>query len=156
MSDEPSRSGEIEASGIDALPRSRVIGLLLLSGWLALQVWTPLSYYLSGDIYDERFAWRMFSAVRVQQCSLDARETVNGTEQPIALQSVLPAPWVSLLQRDRPAVVAHFLAWRCASDAHPDTVQLTHACQSVSGDALPAEHHTIDCATHPQAESTDE
>jgi hypothetical protein len=139
--------GELPPSGIDAIPHARAVGLAIVGIWIALNVVTPLSYYLSGDVYDERFAWRMFSAVRVQECSLDARETVAGSERPIALQSVLPAPWVSLLQRDRPQVVTRFLTWRCASEAHPETVSVVHACRSASGDALPAERHVITCSS---------
>jgi hypothetical protein len=144
--DSPNPS-ELAPTGIDALPSARIIGLVVLALWLALHVYAPLSYYLSDDVYDERFAWRMFSAVRVQDCSVDARETVSGSERPIALQSVLPAPWVSLLQRDRPAVVTRFLTWRCASEAHPDSVSVVHACRSASGDALPPEHHVITCSS---------
>ena len=89
MNDETAARGEIAPSGIDARPRT--VGLVLLACWLLLHVSVPLSYYLSSDIYDERFAWRMFSAVRVQECSLDARETTaSGSVRPIALQSVLP------------------------------------------------------------------
>lgn len=148
--------GEISATGVDAGPRARTIGLVFLGLWLLLHVSVPLSYYLSSDIYDERFAWRMFSAVRVQQCALDARETQGERSQPIALQSVLPAPWVALLQRNRPAVLRRFLDWRCASDAHPSEVQLTHTCRSVTGEALPAVHRTLHCAEHRYEETTDE
>lgn len=155
MNDETAARGEIAPSGIDARPRT--VGLVLLACWLLLHVSVPLSYYLSSDIYDERFAWRMFSAVRVQECSLDARETTaSGSVRPIALQSVLPAPWVALLQRNRPAVLRRFLDWRCASDAEPAEVQLTHTCRSVTGDALPAVHRTLHCADHAYTESTDE
>lgn len=148
--------GELPPQGIDAGPRARTLGLALLAGWLLLHVSVPLSYYLSSDVYDERFAWRMFSAVRVQECGLDARETIDGMERPIGLQSVLPAPWVSLLQRNRPAVLRRFLEWRCASDVHPTEVRLTHTCRSVAGAALPAVHRTLHCADRSLEESTDE
>ena len=146
---------ELPPQGIDT-PRMRTLALVLLAGWLLLHIATPLSYYLSEDVYDERFAWRMFSAVRVQECSLGATETVDGMPRAIPLQSVLPAPWVSLLQRNRPAVLRRFLDWRCASEAHPSEVQLTHTCRSVTGEALPAVHRTEACADHAYRETTDE
>lgn len=156
VSEDERAPGELPPQGIDTGPRARTLGLALLAGWLLLHVSVPLSYYLSSDVYDERFAWRMFSAVRVQECALDARETIAGVERPIALQSVLPAPWVSLLQRNRPAVLRRFLEWRCASDVAPSRVRLTHTCRSASGDALPAVHRTLQCAEHAYEETTDE
>ncbi len=148
--------GEMAPTGIDARPRTTV-ALAVLAGWLVLHVATPLSYYLSSDVYDERFAWRMFSAVRVQQCAVEARETIgDGAPRPIPVASVLPAPWISLLQRNRPAVIARFLAFRCASDAHPTEVRLTHTCRSVAGETLPAVHRTMRCADRGYEETTDE
>lgn len=155
MNDEPAAPGEIAPSGIDTGPR-RALGLGLFAVWLLLHVATPLSYYVSDDVYDERFAWRMFSAVRVQQCSVDARETVEGVERVIPLQSVIPAPWVSLLQRNRPAVLRRFLEFRCASDAHPSDVRLTHVCRSVTSEALPAVHRSLHCDDRHYEETTDE
>lgn len=155
VNDEVRVKGELAPQGVDA-PRARTLALVLMAGWLLLHVSVPASYYLSDDVYDERFAWRMFSAVRVQQCSLGATETVDGRARPIALQSVLPAPWVALLQRNRPAVIHRFLDWRCLSDTRPSDVSLTHTCQSVTGEMLPAVHHSLECAGHVYQESTDE
>jgi hypothetical protein len=153
---EAPQPGELAPSGIDAGPRARTIGLVVLAGWLLLHVSLPLSYYVSDDIYDERFAWRMFSAVRVQECTLGAQETVGGIARPIPMSSVLPAPWIALLQRNRPAVIHRFLDWRCRSEAQPSEVTLTHTCRSVTGDMLPAHHRSLDCASHTFEESTDE
>lgn len=126
----------------------RLVALVGLGVWIAVMIVVPLRYYAGGDIYDERFSWRMFSAVRVQQCSVTAREVVNERERPIALMEVLPAPWVSLLERNRPAVLRRFLTWRCASDARPSEVRLTHTCQDASGDPLSPLHRVMDCETH--------
>lgn len=150
--DEP---GEIPATGLD-VPRRRTAALALFAGWLLLHVATPLSYYLGDDVYDERFAWRMFSAVRVQQCTVDARETVEGSERRIPMSEILPAPWISLIQRNRPAVIRRFLAFRCASDVHPSEVSITHACRAVTGDALPRVHRSMRCDGATYAETTDE
>lgn len=147
--------GEIPPQGLD-VPRRRNLAIAVFAGWALLQVATPLSYYLGDDVYDERFAWRMFSAVRVQHCSVDARETVGGLTRPIPVAEILPAPWISLLQRNRPAVIRRFLAFRCASDAHPTEVVLTHACRSVTDEALPSVRRSLRCEDATYEESTGE
>jgi hypothetical protein len=155
VSDDPKREGELPAQGIDA-PSRRGLALGLLVGFVILHVATPLSYYASDDVYDERFAWRMFSQVREQQCSIDARETVNGVVRPIPMGAVLPAPWVSLLARNRPAVLRRFLEWRCASEAQPTDVRLASTCRTVTQELLPTVQRSLTCATHVYAETTDE
>jgi hypothetical protein len=144
---EPKPAGSRGALNAPPTGNDRIVALIGLAAWMALMIAIPLRYYVGSDLYDERFSWRMFSAVRVQQCSLDAREVVSGHERPIALMEVLPAPWVSLLERNRPAVLRRFLTWRCASDARPSEVRLTHTCQDASGDPLPPIHRVIDCET---------
>ena len=146
---------DVPQGALNAPPagNDRIVALLALGVWIAIMVAVPLRYYAGGDVYDERFSWRMFSAVRVQQCSLSAREVVDGRERPISLMEVLPAPWVSLLERNRPAVLRRFLTWRCASEAQPSEVRLTHTCQDASGDPLPPLERAMDCETRALEES---
>lgn len=113
--------------------------------WVLVMLAIPLGYYLPGaDLYDERFAWRMFSGVRVQSCELRVSE-VRGGERPIPLAEVLPAPWIELLKRNRPAVVERFLRWRC--EQHDDTtrVRFLNECRDATGAPVPAIDRTIDC-----------
>jgi hypothetical protein len=148
----------VPKGAINAPPsgNDRAVAMIALGVWIAIMVAVPLRYYVGGDLYDERFSWRMFSAVRVQQCSLSATEVVSGHERAIALMQVLPAPWVSLLERNRPAVLRRFLTWRCASDVSPSEVRLTHTCQDASGDPLPPIHRVMDCETHALEETDGE
>ncbi|MFO0685540.1 MAG: hypothetical protein U0234_26000 [Sandaracinus sp.] len=146
---------ELPPQGLDA-PVHRRLALGVFAGWMILQIATPLSYYVSDDVYDERFAWRMFSAVRVQDCDVDARETVNGSERTIDLQTILPAPWIALIGRNRPAVLRRYLTYRCGAEAHPSEVSLTHRCRSAAGEPLPAIHRTMTCEGLVLEESTDE
>lgn len=145
---EPSPAGANGALNAPPSGNDRVVALVSLAVWVLIMIAVPVRYYAGGDVYDERFSWRMFSAVRVQECALSAREVVDARERPIALMEVLPAPWVSLLERNRPAVLRRFLSWRCASAARPSEVRLTHTCQDASGDALPPLHRVMDCETH--------
>jgi hypothetical protein len=135
---------------IEKARRPLVAGALAV--FVALQVAIPLRYYLGDDLYDERFAWRMFSRVRVQECTAEASEdgrrlTVLG--QGPADPGILPAPWQSLLTRNRPAVIRRFLTWRCqtAPDGPPGHVRVTTSCRDTEGTTLPPIVREIDCAS---------
>ena len=112
--------------------------------WVALHLLIPLRYYAGGDEYDERFAWRMFSSVRVRQCRVEVSEARAGTRRPLALMQVLPAPWFALLERNRSAVVDRFLEWRCEREG-PTEVRFHNACRDASGDPLPPIELTMSC-----------
>jgi hypothetical protein len=51
---------------------------LFIVGWVGLQVALPLSYYLGDDRFDERFAWRMFSPVRLSECRVKLVDRTDG------------------------------------------------------------------------------
>jgi hypothetical protein len=117
--------------------------------WVGAQLLIPLGYYLGHDRYDERFSWRMFSAVRLEACRVELEEwpTRLGATEPVRVDPlrVLPAPWVALLQRRRAEVTARFLDARCA---RPGTarVRLTTRCTAPSGGSPTVDSHTVDCA----------
>ena len=73
---------------------------LAVLGLLAAQVAVPATYYLGDDIYDERFSWRMFSAVRVARCNLSAFETQDGTETQTNLMQTIHVAWVTTMRRN--------------------------------------------------------
>lgn len=114
--------------------------------WVLVMLAIPLGYYTPGaDPYDERFAWRMFSAVRVQRCELRVSEARAGGERPIPLAEVLPAPWIELLKRNRPAVIERFLRWRCEQREGTTRVRLLNECRDAAGAPVPAIDRAIDC-----------
>ena len=86
--------------------------LLMIAAQLAL----PLRYYLRQDQReDERFAWRMFSSVRLASCSSEVtQEDASGQQEPVRLQGELHVAWINLLKRGRPRVIERFLQTRCA------------------------------------------
>lgn len=139
-------------SEIDAPPdaRTRGVGGWVIAAFFVIQLLIPLRYYFGSDLYDERFAWRMFSRVRVQECSAEvtedgARLTVlgSGPREP----GILPAPWHSLLSRNRPAVVRRFLSWRCEAEGERATVRVTTICRDTSGTPLPPIVRELNCAS---------
>lgn len=128
----------------EPLGRTRALIAGLGAGWLALQIWIPATYYYrSDDPYDERFSWRMFSAVRVQHCSAHVAEQREGRWERLNLMETLPAPWISLLERSRPAVIDGFMDWRC--DHGADGVRLTIQCTDANRQTLPPVEHERQC-----------
>lgn len=119
------------------------------AAWLLFHLLAPLRYYVDAehDAYDERFAWRMFSAVRVQSCDVSVVETQFGHGRIVQLPQSLPLPWISLLERNRPAVVDAYLEHRCAG-GEPERVALVSRCTDAAGEALPTATRTLECATH--------
>jgi hypothetical protein len=117
--------------------------------WLAFHLLVPLRYYVlpDHDSYDERFAWRMFSAVRVQRCEVTVEETIVDAPRQVRLSTWLPMPWISLVERNRPAVQRGLLGFRCEAETHPRRVEVTSRCVEASGDPLPPIRRAIDCET---------
>jgi hypothetical protein len=101
--------------------------------WLlvALQLAIPASYYLRAERDDERFAWRMFSAVRLRRCEVSAYDVKGSSRRRVELPHALHASWIRSLERGRPNVIDRFLATRCAADVAE--AQLERRCREPSG-----------------------
>ncbi|MFT3923535.1 MAG: hypothetical protein QM778_13460 [Myxococcales bacterium] len=101
--------------------------------WLvvALQIAIPASYYLrSANLDDERFAWRMFSGVRLKHCSVSARE--HGEQlrnRSVPLRGALHGSWVHAIERGRERVIERFLSSRCSPSV--SQVTLERRCEGV-------------------------
>jgi hypothetical protein len=109
---------------------------------VVVQLLVPLSYYAGlREPDDERFAWRMFSAVRLRRCSARlVREGQRPAEtKPIAH---LHSSWRAAIERGRTRVIARYLRQFCGQEA----VFLERQCLSPSGTPLPTLTYRIDCA----------
>ena len=78
---------------------------IFIVAFVALQVGLPAAYYVGDDPFDERFAWRMFSPVRLARCTVEAFDATDGSLAPIRLSRELHVVWINLLKRARPAVI---------------------------------------------------
>lgn len=111
-----------------------------LRALVATQLAGPISYYAGLRAPDdERFAWRMFSAVRVRECRVwllnhGPREPVRG----------LHSSWLHALERGREAVIARYLASRCGPEGAP---ALARSCHAASGEPLFEVVYRFDCAS---------
>lgn len=119
-------------------------------GWLwlviALQIAVPASYYFKADRDDERFAWRMFSAVRVKRCEVRLRELKGGQLQEAKLEYLLHASWRQALARGRRRVMEKLLSERCRTPGL-QRVELVRSCKDAKGAALPTEVMRLTCAS---------
>ena len=125
-------------------PASRTWSNALIAVVLAFHLLMPLRYYLGGGGYDERFSWRMFSTLRMQQCKVKVEETIGDETRRVDLQKELQIAWVGMLERYRRAVVDKLLERRCAQ-AHARSVRYEHACTDTDGSTLPVDHVSMDC-----------
>lgn len=126
--------------------RARRIANAFIALFLAYQVATPLSYYAGERVYDERFGWRMFSTVRLQQCELRMEEIPadNGTARPVALGGTLHVAWINLLKRGWPRVIERYLGNHCAHEKVAE-VRLERRCRTTDGTELPPERFALAC-----------
>jgi hypothetical protein len=93
-------------------------------GFLALQLLLPLHYYMvRHDPHDERYAWRMFSPMRMTRCS----PTFRVDNQPIVLGSRFHEAWIEIANRGRFAVLEAMAEKLCSE--HPGkAVELSLDC----------------------------
>jgi len=83
----------------------------LILGIIIFQLVLPLKYYMSQDIFDERFAWRMFSPVRMVSCSYEFFEGEKKVK--VQLFKEIHIAFLSLIKRGRMAVVKEYLSFKC-------------------------------------------
>ena len=116
---------------------SRRTTLVFIHLFLAAQLALPLSYYLAGadDGYDERFAWRMFSAERMAVCT--PVFLVGEARRRVPLLATFHEAWVTLAQRGRREVI-EAMAARLCRDNPGEPVRLDLRCEEPAraGDPL--------------------
>ena len=93
---------------------TRVKHLLILA-YLVVQFVGPVHYYLYSDPYDERFAWRMYSPMRMVTCKARVSEGVGASQREIKLSREIGMPWVKGIRRGNLRVLDAYAEHRCAS-----------------------------------------
>jgi len=88
----------------------------IILGVVATQLLIPLHYYLPAhrDRHDERFAWRMFSPMRMTKC--EPRFAIDGA--PLDLGSQFHEAWIEIAKRGRFHVVERMAETLC--EKHPN------------------------------------
>jgi hypothetical protein len=103
-----------------------------IAAFLAVQLLVPLTYYtVRRDPHDERFAWRMFSPMRMVQC--DPRFVVD--DQPFALGSRFHEAWIELAKRGRYVVIEAMAAELCREPGARAgrSVRVSLTCRGLDG-----------------------
>jgi hypothetical protein len=102
--------------------------------FVASQLLLPLRYYVAHrDPHDERFAWRMFSPMRMARCTPHA--TIDG--KPFDLATEFHEAWIQIAARGRFGVVEAMGARLCAE--HPG-FDVTMALDCTYLDRAPAHY----------------
>ena len=110
----------------------------LLSTWrgrfilvfLAVQLLLPAVYYVARhDPHDERFAWRMFSPMRMTQCK--PHFVMDG--KPVELSTQFHEAWRELAGRGR-FVVVEAMAARLCKDHPGASVNVSLDCSYIDRD----------------------
>jgi hypothetical protein len=121
--------------------------------YLVVQIALPLAYYAGLRApTDERFAWRMFSAVRLDRCEVEVSEKVRGgaaeTIRKLPLQEIVQEAWIHELERGQPRVVDRLLRRAC-EDAQVREVTFSRRCRAIDGTAEPPEDVVRACGVSP-------
>lgn len=111
--------------GVVALARSwQGIVILLV---VASQLLLPLHYYVARrDRHDERFAWRMFSPMRMTRCT--PAFTIDS--KPVTLETQFHEAWIEIAKRGRFNVIEEMAAQLCAKNPG-SAVHVVVECQYV-------------------------
>ena len=118
--------------------RGRFIAVFVL-----VQLLLPLHYYFARkDPHDERFAWRMFSPMRMAKCRLGF--TVD--KQPVDLGTRFHEAWIEVAQRGRVSVIEAMAHKLCTANPGKP-VDVTLDCQYM--DRPNATYGGFDLCTRP-------
>ena len=107
--------------------KSRLWQHFLVAAFLVAQIGMPLSYYVGDDIYDERFAWRMFSPIRMVKCQVAISEGPTGKPKPLKLSRELALPWTNWMKRGHRRVLTAFAKQRCKAGESSNESFAVHA-----------------------------
>ncbi len=118
---------------------------VIFAVFVVIQLLVPLTYYLREDAYDERFAWRMFSAVRMYRCQTQAVEDRGDGLAPVNLSQLIHRAWINHLGRNRQDVVHAYLHRRCAEPGMVEA-RVINRCSDERGDGVAPQTYVIDCA----------
>jgi hypothetical protein len=130
-------------------PEARRMISLGIAVFLTWQVLLPLGYYRTHDRRDERFAWRIFSALAIApwRCDVRVQEFTEGASagRDVDLSRTLHDAWTMALRQGQDAVAERVLRTRCASSASVTAVELLRVCRAPDTRPAPQMHVRLDC-----------
>lgn len=113
---------------------SRRAALIFIHVFVGVQLLLPLQYYFARqDRFDERFAWRMFSAERMATCKPQFR--VGESTRAVALGATFHEAWLTIAERGRQDVL-DAMGRRLCADNPGQQVRLQMTCRLVNGEQV--------------------
>ena len=129
--------------------RLRRLISLGIAAYLTWQVVLPLRYYLRENRQDERFAWRIFSALAIPpyRCEVRVQEFAHGEQlgREVNLARTLHDAWTAALRQGQDAVVEQFLHARCQASPLVGAVEFSRLCRREDGGVAPHMRLRLDC-----------
>jgi hypothetical protein len=106
----------------------------LIVAFVAVQLLAPLHYYTAReDKHDERFAWRMFSPMRMMQCDPTPGHTMFTVDgAPVEMLRTFHEAWNEIARRGRIVVLEAMAAKLCREHPGAD-VRLDLTCVDLTG-----------------------
>ena len=126
----------------------RLISLGIVA-YLVCQIAVPLRYYLRENRRDERFAWRIFSALAIApyRCDVRVQQFSPGEQvgREVKLERTLHDAWIALLKLGQDVVVERVLRLQCRSDPLVDAVEFARTCRREDRAPAPYLRVRLDC-----------
>lgn len=140
--------------------RTRKRVSLFIGTFVAFQLLVPLTYYLREDPYDERFSWRMFSAIRLHQCRTQAYDLHEGADGELRsvqrdLSKQVNRKWITMLYRNRREVIHAYLRWRCEQPGVTAS-RVENRCRTPEGERVGPLLYERDCESGEVTEPDEE
>ena len=113
--------------------RARFFVSCFIVAYLFWQLFLPLSYYFRDDKFDERFAWRMFSAFGINQkaCWVDVSLDQTRHDQMQASEKKFHAmleTWRNQLRKNPKAIAPKMLRGHCEKSSWINEILLVRKC----------------------------
>lgn len=119
--------------------------LVLVHAFLIAQILAPASYYLwRDDPRDERFAWRMFSSMRFDACSI--RFFAGEDQEPFDARAEMSPLLFAQMREGRQSLIQQYVGARCARmqrAGEPADVRVQLTCRRL-GDTTLQKHLSRD------------
>ena len=120
-----------------------------IAAYLAWQLLLPLRYYQAEIRRDERFAWRIFSALAIApyQCDVRLQEFAAGdrTGRDVDLSRTVHDAWTAALRQGQDVVVDRLLHARWRSSTLVEAAEFSRLCRRADHAPAPYMRVRLDC-----------
>ena len=132
--------------------RVRFLVSFFIVAYLLWQLALPLSYYFRDDKFDERYAWRMFSAFGLTQraCWADlVLDQISNDQVQASNKKFLSMleNWRYLLQRNPNVIADKFLRTHCEKSPWANEITVVRMCPQDDGSERLAGYLRRNCKT---------